>query len=213
MNLYNPTEAAKALAAEESRKAKEEKAIASEKARVEAVAESNIDWYHKEHKTLKEAVDGLPFLDQLFLSWVGSLQQQCNDQTDPRKILPPFQALCKKMNTVFPDMTGFASYLSKKTDFITVKETPEDFAEHYAVLQRTRLYRLFITSIGALIAAGLGVKYAVRKWTEYIEKRKGTPSQRKLETQVLKQPSAAQHLLNVKPPASNHKKKKPSRKH
>jgi hypothetical protein len=79
-----------------------------------------------------------------------------------------------------------------------VEDTPQNFERQYAILQRTRLYRLFVVAVGSLIAAGFGVKYAIRKWTEYMEKRKGTPSQRSLEQKVLKQPSVTTKLLKVK---------------
>lgn len=105
--------------------------------------------------------------------------------------------LCQKITNVFPDMIGLASYLSKKTNYIPVNETSKDFEYQYSILQRTRLYRLFTVAVGALISAGFGVKYAIRKWTSYIEKRKGTPSQRNLEQNVLSDPSVTTKLLKV----------------
>lgn len=168
----------------------------AQKARQTPESETQKDKFNKSQKDLQNFADNLPYMDQLFLIWIGSLQSQCKTPSVSSNVL------CQKLAELLPDMTSLALYLYGTHKSIDVKDSPEDFTRHYEILKRTRMYRLFVVSVGSLLAAGLGVKYAIRKWTEYMEKRKGTPEQRKLENQVVKQPSDAKKLLKVKKSAA-----------
>jgi hypothetical protein len=165
---------------------------------------------------LKVGLDNLPYVDKLFLVWISSVQQQCVQAEFKESMI------CQRMADFFPDLSGVGSYLSGETKSLNIGTdlTPQTFELYYTLLKRTRLYRLFVLSVSGVLAAGVGAKYALRKWTNYIETRKSTPQQEKTEKSILrtKDVKSAERLIsspksNPKPKSkSKHKSKHKSKK-
>ena len=124
---------------------------------------------------LEEVVNDLPKIDKLFIIWIGNFQNRCRSVQEPSR-------LCQ----LFPDMTAMALFLEGKRDHIYIEESEEDFKRMWTVVHRTALYREFVIVITGALAVGMGLRYALRKWGEYVAKRKGNPEQRQLENRVMK---------------------------
>jgi hypothetical protein len=131
-------------------------------------------------EALKVGLDNLSYMDKLFLVWISSMQQQCANAEARTTI-------CQQMNDIFPDLSGIGSYLSGETTTLNlgIDLNPQTFEPYYTLLKRTRIYRLFVLSVSGVLATGIGAKYALRKWTHYIETRKSTPQQEKMEKTIL----------------------------
>lgn len=155
---------------------------------------------------LKVGLDNLPYIDKLFLVWISSVQQQCV-QAEFKE-----STICQRMADFFPDLSGVGSYLSGETKSLNIGTdlTPQTFEPYYTLLKRTRLYRLFVLSVSGVLAAGIGAKYALRKWTNYLEKRKSTPRQERMEKSILrtKNVKSAKKLIIKSKSKSKHKSKK-----
>ena len=102
--------------------------------------------------------------------------------------------LCRTVKEQFPDFTGIAVYLSRgginnlpsglSFDDVGRKINLSDYTE---ILRRTRLFRLFVLSVGGLLMLGLSVKYALRQWTKYLAHRKKSPAQVRAEKRIVQQ--------------------------
>lgn len=118
----------------------------------------------KDTTIVEKEINNMSDVTKLFFSWVGKQQQKGN-----------------KLFKTLPDFTGIAYYLETGNESAIRSVTMEDI--NY--LKHTAMFQLFVLFVGGLLLLGFSVKYATRKWNEYLKKRSVTPDQKQVERKLI----------------------------